>query len=481
MGEKGSLRHSAISGGLWVAIGSSSEQGLRFIRNIILTRILSPESFGAMAIILAISSAFESFTEIGIKEGIIQNPKGKEQGYLNGAWWISAGRSIFLYLAAYIASPFVMEFYNTPNLTGMTRVAFLVVLFNGFMSPNAYVSQKDMKFKRWILIYHGGSVIGILVSIILSFVLKSTWALVIGFSLEAFSRMILSYIIAPFCPNLYFDKDYIRSLLSYSKGMIGLPVMTFIFMRSDVFFVGKICTISELGLYTLVASLARMPFQLVTSMINRIMMPIFSKIQNDTLTVNKYIHNITKNIFLFMVPGILFVIFYADYLLGVVYGKRYSGARVAFGIILITEFLRVSVLPVVTYYFASGRPHLHRNFTIVRVLIILILIYPATRLYGITGAALAGFVATIFGNMIQINQIHTINQLNLKNYYAIFLNALIPTFVFGGLWFASRNILNALPRLDVFSGAIVSIALYIYVVKQHWAESKSIIFFGNKA
>ena len=101
-----STKGRAAPGGLWLGAGSGSEQCLRLARNMILTRVLAPEAFGLMAIVLSVNAAFESFTQIGIKEAIIQNPNGHEKAYLNGAWWLSLGRSLALYLLVFCAAPY---------------------------------------------------------------------------------------------------------------------------------------------------------------------------------------------------------------------------------------------------------------------------------------------------------------------------------------------------------------------------------------
>ena len=59
-GKSKSLKARAARGSTWLAIGSGSEQLLRLIRNMILTRILAPEVFGIMAIIFAINTFFLS-------------------------------------------------------------------------------------------------------------------------------------------------------------------------------------------------------------------------------------------------------------------------------------------------------------------------------------------------------------------------------------------------------------------------------------
>ena len=79
------LARKVSSGGIWLGTASGIEQALRLVRNMILTRLIAPEAFGLMAIAISINAAFESFTQIGVKEAIIQNSKGEERTYLNGA------------------------------------------------------------------------------------------------------------------------------------------------------------------------------------------------------------------------------------------------------------------------------------------------------------------------------------------------------------------------------------------------------------
>jgi O-antigen/teichoic acid export membrane protein len=100
----------------------------------LLARLLAPEAFGLMAIIISVNAAFETVTQLSIKEAIIQNPKGHEKTFLNGAWWLSASRAAGLYIVAFVFAPFISDFYNNSELTILVRVGFLTVLFNGLMS-----------------------------------------------------------------------------------------------------------------------------------------------------------------------------------------------------------------------------------------------------------------------------------------------------------------------------------------------------------
>lgn len=459
------IKYRVIHGGMWLGVGSCIEQGLRFLRNIILARLLTPQAFGIMAIILAVDTFFESFTEIGIKEAIVQNPKGNDHTYLNGAWWLAFIRSIILYLIVFASAPWIAKFYENPEIADLIRFAFLSVLFKGAMSANAYSAFKQMEFKKWIIIFHGGGVLGVITAIVLAFFIRDFWALAIGFTTETFARCFISYIICPFKPGLKFDRESVRSLLAYSRGMIGLPILTFIFMKSDIFVIGKVCTIYQLGLYTMAASLARMPSQFLGSLIGQVIMPMFSEIQNEKERMNQAIIKITSVIVLIGFPIFFFALFYGKEILIIIYGVQYAVVALPFAIIFGVEFLRVSATPLATFYFQTGRPSLQRLFTGIRAIIMLILIIPAIKWFGLTGAALAGLISMIVAFVFQVYRVNLINELNLKKYYFIFLKACLISLTIIVIYLPTNGYMSNYPILKVITGTLGCGFIYLITIR----------------
>ena len=72
------LRAKATRGGAWLAAGSIAEQAARFSRNIVLTRLLAPGAFGAMAIVMSCSAIINTLTDVGHAAAVIQNPRGRD-------------------------------------------------------------------------------------------------------------------------------------------------------------------------------------------------------------------------------------------------------------------------------------------------------------------------------------------------------------------------------------------------------------------
>lgn len=479
--KEDNLKTKATLGTIWLGAGNGFEQGLRLLRNMILTRLLAPEIFGVMAIVIAINTAFQSFTEIGIKQAIIQNPKGQERTYLNGAWWLSFLRAVGLYFLAFAAIPYVSKFYDNPELLPLMRIAFLSLLFNGLMSSRAYVAMKQMDFMKWVIIRHGGGALGIIITIALAFVMRNVWALVIGFTLEAAVRCILSFIICPFRPGFKFEKESLHALLRYSRGMVGLPIFTFIFMRADVFVVGKFCTASDLGLYTMAVGLANLPIQFST-ILAEIMMPAFSKIHTDMKRINQLILKITSVITLFGFPVLIFVILCGKDILSIIYGAQYAQVAVPFAIVFATAVIRICSRPIVTVYFAIGRPGLNRIFVVIRAILIVIIIIPAVKNFGLTGAAMAGFIASL-SYIFQVFQIRSITDINLYQYSLVYLRAL--TISIGGIivWLVAHAIMPSIPFSNLIAGFLsflLASAFAIYFFYHLNTKSSSFMFVHTK-
>jgi len=469
------LKSKVARSSFWMGGAGGLEQGLRFLRNMILTRLLAPEAFGLMAIVLAFSTFFDSLTAIGIRQAIIQNDKGEDRKYLNGAWWLSFVRSAVLYFLAFIGAPFISKFYGNPELILLMRVAFLSILLKGIMSPRGYVAIKQLNFKRWVIIENGGGILGVMTAVILAYVIQNVWAIVIGFTVEAASRFVLSYIICPFLPGIVFRKESLRDLLKYARGMLGLPILTFIFMRADVFVLGKLVSQAELGLYSMAVTLASIPSQLVLKLFGQIVMPTFVAMQSDNERLNNALLKITSGIIILCFPLLIFSIFYGKYFLHVVYGEIYAQVAVPFAIICSTLIIKVSSAPIASLYFATGNPQHHRFFVAIRAFLIIAIIYPAIKWFGLNGAASAGFVSMFISYVLQVRRLQKMTSLNLREYLIIFLKGAGISLFIPLFWIILHNSLELFnPFFNIICGFLSCFISYGLGIRIFFKSKKSI-------
>ena len=396
-----SLKSKMLKGSIWLSTGGGTEHGLRFLRNMLLARLLAPELFGTQAIILAINAAFESFTQLGIREAIIQNPRGKEPTYLNIAWWISFGRALLLFAAGFLTAPLIAGFYNDQSLVAYMRVSFLTVLFNGAINVRAFTMLKDMKYRRWAIVNNGGGILGVLCTIVLSTLYHNIWVLVIGYVAESAFRFILSFCLCFYLPGFKFAKQDTAALMKFSKGIFGLPIFYFIFKRTDIFVLGKLISKVTLGLYSMTVALAEIPSLFVNMVLSPILLPTFSKIIDDKKRLNRYLLDLNTMIWVISLPALAFIGVSGKDVLWQVYGKEYSSQAVVLLLLFSSTICRILSFPIATLYLALGRPELQRLFVIIRAVIMVALIFPMVKAFGTPGAAASALLSNVAAYIFQ--------------------------------------------------------------------------------
>lgn len=453
-------RERAVRGGLWLGAGGGLEQGLRLFRNMLLARVLAPEAFGLMATIVAINAALESFTQVGIREAVIQDPDSAKETYLNGAWWLSFGRSLGLFAFGMVGSIWLVGFFQIPHDLRILQLSFLGILFNGALSARAYIALKQMDYKRWAVITHGGGICGIAASLLMALFMPNVLALVTGLVVESAARCVLSYALCPYLPRLRFDKSHAKRLLAYAGGMFGLPILYVIYAQVPVFLIGKIFSQREVGMYSMASSLAQAPTAMITVLVNQLLMPAFSSRQGDHAWLNAVLLKTTKLMVAVGFPVACFGALYARDLLTVVYGSPYVAAAGSFGLLFFAALLGACSIPMVNVYLAIGRPGLHRLFSGIRALSLVLVIYPATVWYGTTGTAVAVVASMALSFCFQVNRMGGLTRLDTRRYAKILLlgagaAALVPV-----VWYATSRGAGPPSLGNLVSGAVWCAAAY---------------------
>jgi O-antigen/teichoic acid export membrane protein len=410
------LREKTARGGAWLGSGSFVEQFSRFGRNMLLTRLLAPSAFGAMAIVLSSSSLLSSFSDVGLWPAVIQNPRGGDDRYLNAAWWLGFVRAICIYVAIFAAAPWIASFYGIADLSPLLRVALLSTVLDGMISPRAKLAHKEMRFGRWAVINNGGGICGVILTIGLSLILHNVWALAIGYCGENAFRCLFSYILFPGLPSFKCDKHAVQDLLRFSKGMLGLAFLNLIFTRADIFVLGKLYSPALLGIYTMAVSLVQTPASFLINMLASTLLPAFSHVQADKERMNRILSEVTSWVILLGLPVMVMIWLCGSSLLTVTYGVQYAAAAGALALAAGVVLLNTLNSLVTSLFFAVGRPALHRRAVFVSAVIMLIVIYPACKYLGLVGGQVAAILAITASYLLQIARARGITGLKILRY-----------------------------------------------------------------
>jgi len=424
-----------------LSVGTFTGRGIRFLRNMLLARILAPDQIGMMALVMSFSVTFEALTEVGVKQSIIQNKQGAHSDYLNAAWWMQVVRGLCLFGIAVLIAPWISSLYKNPELLNLLRVSFLAIVLKGFVSPRAYVLEKEYKFGRAVFLIQGSAILGTIITIVLALVMRNVWALAIGFVMEMVFLSVLSFLLVPFLPRFRLDRKSLSELLKYSRGIFGLPILNALSFQAPILILGKVISSNQLGLYHFAALLAIIPTDLYTRIIGPVLLPAFSEKQDDERALCCGLLRATRYTAFLIVPLIAFMICCARELLGIVYESQYVVMAVPFAVLCLQILARSEATLFGGMYLAVGKPHMQRHFALVRAAIIIMFIYPAAVSLGPLGAVIVVVLGNFSVLILQVFKARKVFDLKLSQYIRSYIPGLLtalPVIVTAGLFWVFR-------------------------------------------
>lgn len=266
----------ALRGSAFTAGSYAISQLLRLASNLILTRLLFPESFGLMALVSVVLVGLAMFSDVGIGPAISQHPRGDERGFLDTAFTINVARGGLLWLLTCVLAYPIAALYKAPDLILLLPVAGITLLIAGFNPTRIDTANRHLLLGRVTLLDLIAQIIGLVAMVALAFALQSVWALVIGAIIGALAKlMILSHWLPGPQNRFQWDRDGGRDLIHFGKWIFLSTACGFLLSQGDKAIFGVHLSLQELGIYNIAYFLASFPVLLAGAVVGRIMIPLY--------------------------------------------------------------------------------------------------------------------------------------------------------------------------------------------------------------
>lgn len=296
--------------------------------NLILTRLLFPEAFGMMAIVMIACYGVTTFVDMGIAQSIVQNKRGNEPSFINTAWAIQImlGVLIFVGLSA-LAIP-VAKFYGLPELAGMFPVIGVSAIINGFNSTKLYTAQRNLEAKRITLIETGTYASSLLLTIYLAWLMQSVWALVWGHVISSTLKMAATHLLLHGHRNrLAWDRDAAGQLLKFGRWVMWSSALTFLSVEGGRLLISALLDMRQLALFTLASTMSLMFWQAIQQLAGKVFFPAYAEVyRNDPQRLPAVVLKARLAITLPSWCLAVLFIFFGTPLMGLLYDERYLGS-----------------------------------------------------------------------------------------------------------------------------------------------------------
>jgi lipopolysaccharide exporter len=466
------LSHRVLSASFWMVSIRVASRLLGIVRIIVLARLLAPADFGLMGIALLVGGLLDGFTGIGLQTALVQR-KGDIRGYLNPAWTAYLIQQSFLSIILFASGDWIGSFFNSPLAGQIVRVMGLANLITGFTNIGMVYFDKELQFNKKFIYEIAVSLTDIIVTIPAAFILRSAWALVFGALASNLAGVIVSYIIQPYRPRFSFDMSKIKELFQFGRWILLNGMVLTLYKRSDSFFVGKILGAQSLGFYQLANRFSDEPILEIKTVIGSVTFPTFSKLQDNKPALS---HSFLKAIELISglaMPAAVIILFLAPDFVRVVLGEKWLQSASAMQILGFAAASRVTITACDPLFWGLGRPNIIFYMNLVRMLALLALIYPLTKMFGIAGTSVAVLIGVLASWPIlfwSLKKYLNINGIRLLRSLVI---PVITSLAMAGGILGLKHVIREVGLIQLISLALIASLFYLLInCIFHWRLKK---------
>jgi lipopolysaccharide exporter len=393
------------SGLSWNISSSLIGELIRFVRSVVLARLLVPEDFGLFGMALTVVAALNALSALGLGRTIVANKfdtRDELKAHLDTAWSVELLRSFVIALLA-SASAFPMSrFYGQTQLKVIIPILGLITFVQGFQNIGLVILRKEISFASIFWYELATNTAGIALTIALAVVMRNVWALVIGLLLTAALGTVLSYIFHSYRPRLAFEKHAIRRAWSLGKLTLVIAVASYVTNMADNVMVGRLLGSGALGNYSLAFNIASAPISVLVFSLGTVLFPAYAEITTQRpkaleLAFTKVFSIALMIMFTITVP--LFLL--AGEVVQLLFGSRWTTAGTVLRVLALVIPLRGLSLIVSTVFWGLNRPKDVAVGTTLEAVVFVAALYPLITAFGLTGAAWAGMIAYAFAFVIR--------------------------------------------------------------------------------
>lgn len=403
-------------------------QFLRLASSLIMTRLLVPEMFGIMAIVTMVQIVLTLLSDIGLRQAIIQSPRGDSQEFLNTAWSVQIIRGFLIWggcllvaLALWSADSWnwfpVGSVYASPELPAVLAVSSMAAILVGFQSTKLITANRDLNLRTVTSIELSAQVAGLVVSGVLGWLTRSIWSFVAGGLFSAGLSTLLSHLWIRGKANRFaWDHSSLKELFGYGRWVLLSSLLFVLAANGDRLLLGVWFEAATLGIYTIALNLATMIEGAGSRLFASVAMPALSEVargEKERLRFTYFRMRLPFDVGFIGSAGALFAL--GPALVSLMYDARYTDAGYMLQILSFTLiFARFGLAG--SAYLALGEPRNLVWIHIVKLLAIFVLVPLGYHFYGLSGALCGiAFHALFTLPLIHyFNRRHSLNNLSFE-------------------------------------------------------------------
>lgn len=334
------LKKSIIKGTIWSVSGQMATLSITLITNIWLARILSPNEFGQLGIIMFFIAIANVLTESGLGGALVRKKEATKEDY-STVFVVNLAFSFICYLILVLSSGIISSFYNDPLIKKLLIVAGAVLIINAFrLTQNAKLIS-EMRFKERSIYSFISAVVSSAIGIVLAYRGLGVWSLIVIQLLTAIINTVLLWTLEGFYLRLYFSKASFKELYLFGINTTLASLLNTAFDNVYQLILGKYFSLSQAGYFYQAKKLQDVPGGVINSVSQSVVFSSLAKLQDDKEQFSSAYNKIT--LYFLVLLGFIssFIYIYAEPIILLLYGSKWIGAIFYMQLLTVASFFYI--------------------------------------------------------------------------------------------------------------------------------------------
>ncbi len=320
------LRDSATNAIRWASFGWIVTQGLAFVTSVITARLLAPELFGLITLVLVLVSAASIFADAGTRAALVHFEDPIDDAVSTALLVVPAVGAIATAALASM-SWLIADFYDEPDLKPIgIALSGLLLLQALQIVPDALLQRRfDLRLRRGLVDPLSVILYGVTV-VTLALLGAEVWSLVIGQYVVTGTVTVGSWILAR--PRFRAGRPSYRTwrrIGRYGRHLLTANIIEVINSQGPAVTLGRNATPTAVGLYGAGSRLSSLPITGITHVAGQVIFPALSRLQNDAERFKLRFLESLRMISLLTIPVCVTLIALGEPIVVTLFGERWRG------------------------------------------------------------------------------------------------------------------------------------------------------------
>ena len=421
----------------WTFIDYILNKGLYFFTTIYLARILGPNEFGVFGILALFTLIGNTLIDSGLSNSLLRQQRILQNDF-DTIFVTNIIFSSFLYLIVYILSPFVSLVFHQPALNIAIKVYCLSFIVSSFRAIHTTYLSNKLNFQKITILNVPGNIVSALIAIYLAKNNYGFWSLIILYLSNQIITTLIYWIFIKWRPKFKFEYSIFKKHFKFGYKLLLASQINIIFDNINNLFIAGKYPIATLGYYERANTFNFYPVSIISSVIQKISLPYFSKILDNKEILKENYLKLFNSSFFITIAGLLFLNLSIDKFVEFFLGKNWLPMTIFFQLLSINYFLYPIHALNLNVLNLFGRSDLFLYIEIFKKTLLALVILVSFK-YGIYGLIVGNIFVSILSFFI--NAFFTSNYINigiskqLKNifltlFFAIFIGIFMNHYIF---------------------------------------------------